>query len=702
MATMNDFLLELGTEELPPKALATLSAAFSEGIVEQFAKHGLRGGSWQAFASPRRLAVLIKDLPSQAEDQATKKLGPNVKAAFDAGGQPSKAAQGFAKSCGVEFSALSTEQTDKGERLAYLSFDAGKHVHDILQEALDATLAALPIPKRMRWAARRDEFIRPVEWLLAMHGSQHLHAEVFGIQSGRCSYGHRFMGHEGCSPLAIEIATAAQYQGTLEKDGFVLVDYEQRRQRIRDQVNECEESLNGRIVVDADLLDEVCSLVEWPQLLLGSFDKAFLKLPAEALISSMQAHQKYFHVTDNDGNLLPHFVTIANIDSKRAESVIEGNQRVIRPRLADAQFFYATDLELGLDAMAERLSNIVFQDQLGSIGEKTQRIAQLATWLAEHCKELNSDASALGLYQEAARLCKADLVSDMVGEFADLQGLVGRYYATDAGLPNELAHALEEHYLPRFAGDRLPNTGAGVVLSLADRLDTLVGIFGIGQIPTGSKDPFALRRSALGLLRILIEKRLSVNLGAAIEQALALHGDLPQADLANTVQSFVMDRLRAWYGEQGIEASRLNAVLAVEAENPLDIDHRVRAVQAFSELEQASALAAANKRVGNLLSKSEDGAQHSTLDPALFSCAEESTLLAEIIANEEKLTPLMASADYRGALHQLASLKDSVDAFFDSVMVMDEDLAQRRNRLALLDRLRTLFLQIADISKLAV
>lgn len=707
---MTALLLELGTEELPPTALSNLSAAFHKGILEGLTSAGLcdsAGGDLdaKAYATPRRLAVLIADIVAKAPDKEAEKLGPNVKAAFDKDGQPSKAALGFASSCGVEFDQLQKVDTPKGERLAWRSNVEGQSVDEVLQQVVVDVLNNLPIPKRMRWGARRDEFIRPVQWLLALHGERVMDLQAYGVKSGRHTRGHRFLGAgataEGASNGELSVSDPTRYVDILQQ-GRVIADYEQRKSIIREQLANCGKQLGGEVVIGEDLLDEVCNLVEWPHCLAGNFDQEFLQLPTEALVSSMRSHQKYFHVVDQAGKLLPHFVTVANIDSHDPAEVIAGNERVIHPRLADAQFFYATDNKQSLATMAERLDSVVFQDQLGSVADKAGRIQALA--LSIGTQLVGASAAADTNVERAAKLCKADLLSDMVGEFADLQGTIGRYYAEANGEPANAAKAIEEHYKPRFAGDDLPETTEGIWLSLADRLDTLVGIFGIGQPPTGSKDPFALRRASLGLLRIIVDKKLELALRPAIATAVKLHTDngntLSDADVERKVLDYILERLRGWYADQNVAAETVQAVLNTDLDQPLDIDRRVRAVNEFSSLEEAAALAAANKRVANLLAKQEDGGM---AEPSsdLFNDAAETELAEAIGTLGREVEPLLAAREYSKALQKLAQLKLPVDKFFEDVMVMDPDESVRNNRLALLRQLKGLFSRIADISTLA-
>ncbi|MDX9874026.1 MAG: glycine--tRNA ligase subunit beta [Spongiibacteraceae bacterium] len=687
-------LIELGTEELPPKALKALCQSFASGMADGLRNANLSFGAVTGFGSPRRLAVQIEALAEQQPDQTIEKLGPNVAAAFQPDGQPTPAAAGFARSCGVPFEQLERVATDKGERLAYRAVRPGQATTALVPELVRAALDRLPIPKRMRWGARRTEFVRPVHWLVMLFGSDVIEGEVLGLQAGRATWGHRFHSNQ---PLSL--ATAEQYQAML-LEHKVIASFEERRAIIRQQVTELGASLGGSAIIDDGLLDEVTGLVEWPVALAGRFEERFLAVPQEALISSMQEHQKYFHVVDGEGRLLPAFITVANIESADPDQVIAGNERVIRPRLSDAAFFFETDLQLPLASRREQLRSIVFQEQLGTVYAKTTRIARLAELIAETIGGSSSWA------RRAGELSKADLLSGMVGEFDDMQGIAGSYYARHDGEPDEVALALREHYQPRFAGDALPTTATGIAVAMADRLDTLVGIFGIGQPPTGSKDPFALRRAALGVLRMIIEKGYDVDLQALL--AAAQRGYLEDAPaiasdpkLAGTVLNYLIERLRAWYEEEGIAAEVFQAVSARRLSHPLDIDQRVHAVHHFSQLAEAEALAAANKRVSNILAK-QDEAALPALDPALLQEPAERELAEALAREAEVVRPLFAARRYREALEQLAALRAPVDAFFDNVMVMVDDEPLRNNRLALLAQLRALFLEVADISLLAV
>jgi glycyl-tRNA synthetase beta chain len=685
------FLVELGTEELPPKALKNLAQSFEQAIAAGLTAANIGFGKTHVFAAPRRLAVSVEELIEQQPDQSIEKLGPNVSGAFDAEGKPTKAAEGFARSCGIEFAQLQRTQTDKGERLVFRSTQPGKLTIDLLPGIVTSALEQLPIPKRMRWGARRVEFVRPAHWLVMLFGKQIIDCEILGIKSGRETRGHRFHCNQ-----AIVLNHASEYQLTLENKAYVIADFSERRGHVRAQVEVEGKKCGGVAVIDEDLLDEVTALVEWPVALSGSFEERFLSVPQEALISSMKGHQKYFHVVDANGKLLPNFITVANIESKEPRKVIDGNERVIRPRLSDAAFFYETDLKTPLAVRREKLNSVVFQEKLGTVFAKTERIAQLAAFIA--AKIHGNTAWA----QRAGELSKADLVSNMVGEFDEMQGVAGAYYALHDGEPAEVAQALREHYLPRFAGDELPATATGVAVALADRLDTLVGIFGIGQPPTGSKDPFALRRAALGVLRLIVEKGFDLDLRELLQKAQAQYPQFAaQTALTDNVLDYLIERFRARFEDENIAAEVFMAVSAKKLSQPLDINQRVQAVFRFSQLPEAQALAAANKRVSNILAKQGDQLIDGAVNSQLLTEVAEKELALQVAALQDQVGPLFAARKYREGLEQLASLRGAVDAFFDNVMVMADDIAVRNNRLALLLQLRNLFLEVADISLLA-
>ncbi len=683
-----DFLVELGTEELPPKALKSLSNAFTRGIESGLKSADLAFDGIKTYAAPRRMAVLVTGLAETTPKKESLMFGPPAKIAFDAEGKPTKAAQAFAKKNGLNIDELSTQSDGKVEKLAFTQVSGGEKTTELLTDIVSQSLAQLPIPKRMRWGATRTEFVRPVHWLVMLFGNDVVEGEVLGLKSGRETRGHRFHYNQ-----TLAINTPSEYALTLSETAFVQADFEIRQADIRKQVEQEAEKIGGVAVIEDDLLDEVTALVEWPVALTGKFDESFLEVPAEALISSMSEHQKYFHVIDKDGKLLPNFITVANIVSQNPEAVIDGNERVIRPRLADAAFFFETDKKHTLDDYRERLKNIVFQAKLGTVFEKTERIAGLAKAIAEKLGHNGEQAARAG------SLSKSDLASEMVLEFDKMQGIAGRYYALNQGEATEVAEALAEQYLPKFAGDKLPASNIGTVVALADRLDTLVGIFGIGEQPTGSKDPFALRRASVAVLRLLIENKISLDLAELLELAISQYPELPKSDgLNTTVLNYMIERLKAWYEDADISAEIFQSVSAKNLSTPTDIDARIAAVAEFSKLDAAASLAAANKRVSNILAKqdSEPGA----LSQAHLVEAAEKDLAQAVESISAEVTPLFADSQYAQALTALSKLREPVDAFFDQVMVMAEDETLRNNRLALLKELRALFLEVADISYL--
>ena len=693
MSTTANCLIELGTEELPPTALKALSAAFEQGLLAglRAADLNFNADEVKSFATPRRLAILIPELQTQQPDKNIEKLGPAVAAAYDKEGKPGKAAEGFARSNGVGFDDLITIETDKGERLGFRSLAKGKAVTELLEGLITASLDTLPIPKRMRWGASRAEFVRPVHWLVAMLDSEVVECNVLGIASGQQSFGHRFH-----APDAITIDNALNYESLLLEKGHITADFNQRRDAIAAQVSALGKQVNGHAVIEDELLDEVTALVEQPFALIGQFDSEFLSVPQEALIYSMSEHQKYFHIVDDAGNLLPNFITVSNINSTDADKVISGNERVIRPRLADAAFFFETDKKLSLASLRERLKTIVFQKQLGTIFEKTERIGSLAEGLAT---ALKADANAAKL---AGQLCKADLASDMVLEFDKMQGTAGGYYAANEGLSDKVANAIKSHYLPKFAGDIVPQSNTACAVALADRLDTLTGIFGIGQEPSGSKDPFALRRASIGILQIILQNELTLNIDEWIGRATAQHPAVkdPEATTARVVD-YLFDRFAAVYQDQGLPVEVFTAVKANTISSPLDFNARVQAVAAFIKTSESESLASANKRVSNILEKSDGSVNAADFNASLLVEAPEKDLAAAINEKEAQVKPLFAQGNYRDGLLKLTELKDCVDAFFDGVMVNADDPTLKSNRLALLSRLRALFLQVADISVLA-
>ena len=683
-----DLLVELGTEELPPTALKSLSEAFANEVLRQIDEAGLTRAEMEVFASPRRLAFLVHDLAGKQPDRQVERRGPAVKAAFDGDGNPTKAAIGFAQSVGVKVDDLDTMETDKGAWLVARVEEKGKPLGELLPAFLEQAVQRLPIPKRMRWGNRKAQFVRPAQWLVVLHGDQVLPVELLELNSDRVTRGHRFHGAG-----AITLNVADEYEQRLEKEGFVIARFDRRQALVLEQAIEKGREAGGTAAIDEDLLEEVTALVEWPVAMIGRFEKDFLRVPQEALITTMEENQKYFPVLDNNDTLVNAFVFISNIESADPQVVSSGNEKVVRPRLADAAFFYDVDSKKTLAEHAAPLKNVVFQQQLGSVADKCERISELASIIA---RQIGGDEQ---LAREAGRLCKADLASAMVYEFDTMQGTMGYYLARNEGLDNEIAEAMREQYLPRFAGDRLPLTRTGQAVAIADKLDTLVGIFGIGQKPTGDKDPFALRRATLGILRIIIEGNLALDMNTLVADAAALLGDRINAERANDALEFIRGRYRAMYQEQGIDTPVILSVLAVSPSRPLDVDQRIRAVAAFRQRPEAEALAAANKRVANILAKQE-GDTGGKVNDALFELDEEHTLHAALASTRETAMPLVEKGDYAGVLSELANLRAPVDAFFDKVMVMAEDDKVRNNRLALLNDLRELFLHVADISEL--
>ena len=685
----DDLLLELGTEELPPKALKKLSDAFTTGIVEGLKKAGFEINEVESFATPRRLAVLIKDVAASQPDREIERKGPSLKAAYDDDGKPTKAVLGFARSCGVEVADLQQQETDKGVWLIFKATEKGHLLADLIEDIINQSLTRLPIPKRMRWGSSDAEFVRPVHWLVILYGKNVVNAEILGQKSSAATFGHRFH-----SPGKIVLADAASYKDKLLSEGFVIADFEQRKQKIRQQVIDTVKQLGGEAVLDEDLLDEVTALNEWPIAIAGEFDEIYLDVPDEALIKTMQDHQKYFPVRDSSGNLKNYFITISNIDSKSPEKVKQGNERVIRPRLADAMFFWEQDQKQPLEAFDLALEKVVFQSKLGSLAEKTQRVTKLAESIAV---QLNAN---IDYVKRAALLSKCDLMTDMVGEFASLQGVMGKRYAQVAGEAEEVSLALDEQYKPRGASDDTASTVTGQILAISDKLDSLVGIFAIGEKPTGEKDPYALRRASLGILRTIIERRLDLDLKQLISMSAELLKDKVDASkVEQDVFEYILERLRAYYLDRKVTPDVFDAVSALSPSHPLDFDNRIKAVSAFRELAEAESLAAANKRVGNILKKS---ASDNTLmvNESLLVDDAEKKLYATLTALSKTVEPMFDAGDYEAALSQLSSLRDPVDAFFDSVMVMTDDEAIKNNRIALLNTMNQLFLRVADLSRL--
>ncbi|MBK5004660.1 glycine--tRNA ligase subunit beta [Pseudomonas sp. S32] len=679
-----DFLVELGTEELPPKALASLGEAFLAGIEKGLQAAGLNYTGKSMYAAPRRLAVLIRQLDVQQPDRSINIDGPPLQAAFNAEGEPTQAALGFAKKCGVELADID----QSGPKLRFSQHIPGKATAGLLPTIVEDSLNDLPIPKRMRWAASREEFVRPTQWLVMLLGDQVVDCTILSQKAGRDSRGHRF--HH---PENVAITAPANYVEDLRK-AHVLADFAERRDLIAKRTAELAMQQEGTAIVPPALLDEVTALVEWPVPLVCSFEERFLEVPQEALITTMQDNQKYFCLLDSEGKLLPRFITVANVESRDPKQIVQGNEKVVRPRLTDAEFFFKQDKKQPLETFNERLKNVVFQAQLGTVYDKAERVSKLAAFIAPL---IGGDALRAG---RAGLLSKCDLATEMVGEFPEMQGVAGYYYALNDGEPQDVALALNEQYMPRGAGAELPQTLTGAAVAIADKLDTLVGIFGIGMLPTGSKDPYALRRAALGVLRILIEKQLDLDLTGAVQFAVKQYGaKVKTAGLAEQVLEFIFDRLRARYEDEGIDVATYLSVRALQPGSALDFDQRVQAVQAFRKLPEAEALAAVNKRVSNLLSKAE-GAIAEQVEPKYFDNANEFSLYSAIQQADQAVQPMAAARQYSESLARLAALRDPVDAFFEAVMVNAEDAKVRANRYALLSRLRGLFLGVADISLL--
>ena len=697
---MSTILFELGSEELPPKSLKPLRDSLQASVESQLKDADISYDSLKVMAAPRRLSLLIEGISDKQPDRIEQKRGPAVKAAYDSEGKPTRAAEGFAKGLGIDVSELMTIETDKGDYIGYELTVQGQETTELLPNIFQNALDNLPIAKRMRSGASREEFVRPVKWLVLMQDDQVVPATIQGLQSGNQTLGHRYH-----SPEPMVIPHAKDYESVLEA-AKVIVDFDRRQQLIVEAVQKLSDEVNAEAIVPQDLLDEVTALVDLPVALRASFEERFLQVPQEALISTMQADQKYFCLTDKEGKLQPYFIFISNIESKDPSQVVSGNEKVVRPRLADAEFFFLQDQKQPLIEMAESLKNRVFQDKLGTIWEKSERIAKLATFIARQLKEhAIADYADIEVEQatRAAMLSKADLTSTLVGEFPELQGVAGTYYARLNGEPETIAAAIEEQYLPKFSGDVLPQTAIGICLALADRLDTLVGIFGIDQAPTGSKDPFSLRRSAIGVLRILIEKKLPINLKELVEQAINNYqGKLADESKTLTqVMDFINSRYRAMYTEQGISVDSIQAVLAINSHVPLDFDQRLHAVSEFRNLPQAATLAEINKRVANILAKSEGEVSDQVTEDLLAEEAEKA-LYQAVTKAEATVAPLQADANYNQILQSLATLEAPLTGFFDNVMVNSEDEALKANRLTLLKQVRELFLTVADVGELQI
>lgn len=687
--TQQTFLVEIGTEELPPKALRSLAESFATNFTAELDGVDIAHGAVTWFAAPRRLALKVADLAASQPDREVEKRGPAISQAFGPDGQPTKAAEGWARGCGITVDQAERLTTDKGEWLLYRAQMKGQAVSELLVDMTSRALAKLPIPKLMRWADKDTQFVRPVHTVTLLLGSDVIEGEILGIKSGRTIRGHRFMGE-----AEFTIDNAEQYPAILRERGKVMADYAERKAVIKADAEKAAQALGGEADLTDSLLEEVTSLVEWPVVLTAKFEEKFLEVPSEALVYTMKGDQKYFPVYDKAGKLMPNFIFVANIESSDPQQIISGNEKVVRPRLADAEFFFKTDRKQRLEDNLPRLETVLFQKQLGTLRDKTDRLEALASWIASKIGADVNHATRAGL------LAKCDLMTNMVFEFTDTQGVMGMHYARHDGESEDVALALKEQYQPRFSGDALPSTDVSAALALAEKMDTLAGIFGIGQHPKGDKDPFALRRAALGVLRIIVEKGYQLDLVEMTEEAARLYGNkLTNENVVNDVVEFMLGRFRSWYQELGYSIDTIQAVLARRPTQPADFDARVKAVTHFRSLEEAQALAAANKRVSNILSKSEEKLADNVL-ASVLKTPEEVKLATHVVVLQDKLAPMFAERNYQEALVELASLRDIVDEFFANVMVMDEDQAVRINRLTLLSQLRELFLKVADISLL--
>ena len=686
--TTQNFLVEIGTEELPPKALKTLATSFADNVEAELNQAGLSFDKIEWFAAPRRLAVKVLNLATQQPSKEIEKRGPAVSAAFDAEGKPTKAAEGWARGCGITVDQAERIATDKGEWLVHRAKIEGQPTKNLLNDIVANALAKLPIPKPMRWADKTVQFIRPVHTVTMLLGDELIEGEILGVASARTIRGHRFLGEK-----EFEIQHADQYPQLLREKGSVVADFNERKAEILAKSQAKATALGGVADIEESLLEEVTSLVEYPNVLAAKFEERFLAVPAEALVYTMKGDQKYFPIYDKEGKLLPHFIFVSNINPEDPTAIIEGNEKVVRPRLTDAEFFFKTDLKQKLVDRLPRLETVLFQQQLGTLKDKTDRIEQLA---GEIAKQIGADEAKA---KRAGLLSKCDLMTNMVFEFTDTQGVMGMHYARHDGEDEEVAVALNEQYMPRFAGDELPKSLVASAVALADKFDTLTGIFGIGQAPKGSADPFALRRAALGALRIIVEKNLPLDLEDLVKKSAALFGDkLTNQNVVADVVDFMLGRFRAWYQDEGIAVDVIQAVLARRPTRPADFDARVRAVSHFRTLDSAEALAAANKRVSNILAKVDAAIGEINLT----ACVEpaEKALAEAVLALRTEVQPLIAQGDYTAVLDKLANLRAPVDSFFDNVMVNAEDSALRQNRLAILNTLQGLFLQVADISVL--
>ena len=673
----HDFLLELGTEELPPKLLLKLSNSLKDNFEQELNKLNLNFNNTKAFATPRRLAISISELQSKQQDQVIEKKGPSTQS-------PEMAINGFAKSCGVSVDELEKKELAGKEYFFYSKEEPGQSIKDLLPSIIEKSIKDIPITRSMKWGDSDYSFVRPVHWLVVMLDKDVVNANIMGLKSGRESKGLRF--HD----LNLKFSHANEYENLMSQKAQILVDFNKRKELIRDQILSVAKTNNAEVVIDESLLDEVCALVEYPRAFSGSFDKKFLDIPQEAIISAMKSHQKYFHLVDSKEKLLPLFISVANIESSNIQAIIDGNERVIHPRLADSEFFWNQDKAIKLEERLAGLDSVMFMKSLGSMGQKAKRIEKLSSNI--------SDLAGFDkeIAQRAGLLSKTDLLSEMVGEFADLQGIMGGYYALNDGESKEVSVAIREHYQPRFAGDSLPSTDAGIAVSLADKMDTLTGIYGIGQGPTGSKDPYALRRTALGMLRILLEAKIELNLKSLIDFSLSLHLKEVDRKCAGDIYNFMMDRLKAYYRDANIDTNIYEAVLAVSPDSPLDFHYRIDALNEFTQSADSKSLIEANKRIANILKDSDEKLEE--LNSNMLLEDSEKILYK---ATESLTKELSGSKNYKEIMKSLLNLKDSIDSFFDNVMVNAEDDKVKSSRLALIRRVRHLFLSVADISHLS-
>ncbi|HEY8034532.1 MAG TPA: glycine--tRNA ligase subunit beta [Methylobacter sp.] len=687
MSTSKHLLFELGSEELPPKTLLKLSNALLNNIIQGLNAAELTFTGSKAYATPRRLAVLIENLSTAQPDKTVEKRGPALQAAFAPDGTPSKAALGFAVSCDTTFDQLERLKTDKGEWLSFTQAVKGQATENLIPDIIRQSIAGLPIAKRMRWGSFTTEFVRPVHWAVLLFGDSVIDTEILGLKTGATTQGHRFH-----APQKIALTKPEDYADVLYQQGRVIADFEQRKDIIRDAAQKAAAAVGGLAHIEDDLLEEIAALNEWPVPITGTFDPRFLELPPEVLITTMQTNQKYFPVKNAEGGLLANFITFSNIESINPKSIQQGNERVVTPRLSDAEFFWNQDRKKNLEDRVESLSSVIFQENLGTIYDKTIRVRNLAKFIAVH---LGADVE---LAERAALLAKTDLMTEMVGEFGNLQGIMGRYYALAEHEPKSVALALEEQYFPKQSGSPTAGSTTGQILAIAEKMDTLVGIFAVGLIPTGDKDPYALRRAALGILRTIIENKLNINIIELAEFAgVQIKTVSGQTATVDRVVDFIFDRLKGYCLDQGYTADEFDAVITVTPAEPLDFMQRLQAVKAFRQLPEAESLAAANKRIRNILKKSDTQPADSVgvlLEP------QEKQLLQAALQSADDIQPLLAQRNYQATLNRLATLRNDVDAFFDHVMVMTDDLELRANRLALLNMLSEQFLTCADISKL--